>query len=147
MKTLIMKKIVFIFMVVILFACSKEDTSNVNEELIGTWKLIEMSGNMTNSTTTGSDMDWQETYLLNSNGTFQKSREENGDITEASGTYSLNNSSNETILELIFNDESDIIGSCDSELKEDIVFQSENTLSSTWKYCDGPGLTYKRVSL
>jgi hypothetical protein len=30
---------------------------------------------MTATQTTGSDMEWQEFYLLNANGTFKKSRE------------------------------------------------------------------------
>jgi hypothetical protein len=31
-------------------------------------------GMTANSQTTGSDMEWQEFYLLNANGTFKKSR-------------------------------------------------------------------------
>jgi hypothetical protein len=34
-----------------------------------------MTGMTANSQTTGSDMEWQEFYLLNANGTFKKSRE------------------------------------------------------------------------
>lgn len=141
-----MKKIALILIIGILCACSSDDSSTPNEELTGNWKLVEMSAGLINSTTTGSEMEWQESYLLNSNGTFQKSRDENGVITEASGTYTLNDSSSEMILELSYNAESDIIGSCNSELKEEMVFQSGNTLSSTWNYCDGPGLKYKRVN-
>jgi hypothetical protein len=35
----------------------------------------QMTGMTANSQTTGSDMEWQEFYLLNANGTFKKSRE------------------------------------------------------------------------
>lgn len=84
--------------------------------------------------------------LFKTDGTFQKSRDRNGVITEISGTFNLINSSNERLLELIYNNESEIIGSCYSDLKEEMVFQSENTLSSTWRYCDGPGLEYEKVN-
>lgn len=146
-KTTIMKKIAFIFIVIgILYSCNSDDNSNSNAELIGNWKLIQMTGNIPNSTTTGSEMEWQETYLLKTDGSFKKSRDRNGVITDVSGTYKLIKSSNEIFLELNFNNESEIIGSCYSNLKEEMFFQSENTLSSTWQNCDGPGLKYEKVN-
>lgn len=142
-----MKKIALVFITIgILYSCNKDDDSNSYTELIGNWKLIQMTGSIPNSETTGSDMEWQETYLFKNDGTFQKSRDRNGVITEISGTFNLIKSSNERLLELIFNNESEIIGSCYSDLKEEMVFQSENTLSSTWRYCDGPGLEYEKVN-
>ncbi len=145
-KDIMKKRILFLMLIVVLFSCNKNDDINTETELFGNWKLIEMTGNIPNSTTTGSEMEWQENYLLKSDGTFQKSRNRNGVITEVSGTYNLINSSNELFLELIFNSESEIIGSCNLDLKEEMFFQSKNTLSSTWENCDGPGLKYEKVS-
>jgi hypothetical protein len=45
---------------------------------------------------------------------------------------------------LTYSIDSDIIGSCSSELKEELNFQSENVLLSTWQQCDGPGLKYEK---
>lgn len=57
-----MKKIALIFITIgILYSCNKD--SNSYTELIGNWKLIQMTGSIPNSETTGSDMEWQETYL------------------------------------------------------------------------------------
>jgi hypothetical protein len=50
-----------------------------------------MTGMTANSQTTGSDMEWQEFYLLNANGTFKKSRK-NGFVIEIT-TYNWINSS------------------------------------------------------
>lgn len=142
------KQILFLMIIGILFSCNKNDDGNNDDnletEIIGKWKLIQMTGNIPNSETTGTEMEWQETYQLNTDGTFQKSRNRDGIITEVSGTYNLVDSSNERFIEFIFDDESEIIGSCYSNLKEEMFFQSDNTFSSTWSACDGPGLKYEK---
>ncbi len=130
----------------VLFSCSRNDDGNLETEIIGNWKLIQMTGSIPNSETTGTQMEWQETYRLNTDGTFQKSRDRDGVLTDVSGTYDLFDSSNGRFLEFIFNDESEIIGSCYSNLKEEMFFQSENIFLSTWNACDGPGLKYEKVN-
>ena len=147
-KGLMKNIILFLIISGALFSCNKSDeiTSETETALFGNWKLIQMTGSVLNSTTSGSEMEWQEIYLIKSDGTFQKSRDRDGVITEVSGIYNIINSSNEIFLELIFNNESEIIGSCYSGLKEEMFFQSGNTLSSTWQNCDGPGLKYEKVN-
>ncbi|UII28060.1 hypothetical protein LVD15_06440 [Fulvivirga maritima] len=45
---------------------------------------------------------------------------------------------------LTFEDEnSDLIGNCSGDNKEHLYYQSDDTLSSSWMACDGPGLTYQ----
>jgi hypothetical protein len=46
-----------------------------------------MTGQVPNSEVSGQAMKWQESYQLNSDGTFTKSREKNGSVTEATGNY------------------------------------------------------------
>ena len=142
-----MKKLTLFLMVVgVLFSCNKNDDNiNLESEIIGTWKLIQMTGSIPNSETTGTAMDWQEVYQLNTNGTFQKSRERDGIIKEVSGTYSLINNSNEQLLKLNFNNESEIIGSCTSNTEETMIFQTETIFFSSWNACDGPGLKYEKT--
>ena len=138
------KRILFLIIIGVLFSCNKND-DNAETELFGYWRLIQMIGSKQNSETTGSEMEWQETYLLKTDKTFQKSRDRVGVITEVSGTYNVINSSDGRFLEFIFDDESDIVGSCYSNLKEEMFFQAENTFSSTWQNCDGPGLIYEKI--
>ena len=140
------KRILFLMLIVILNSCNKNDEINTETELYGNCTRVEMTGNIPNSTTSGSEMEWQENYLLKSDGTIQKTRNRNGLITEVSGTYNLVNSSNEIFLAIIFDSESEIIGSCNLDLKEEMLFQSENTLSSTWENCYGPGLKYEKMN-
>ncbi len=110
-----MKKLSAIFILITtLFSCSKDDQNSL-KNYEGQWSLTQMTGSIPNSETTGSEMEWQEFYLLNTDGTFKKSRERNGALTEVSGTYKLINSSNENLLEFIYESENDIIGTCYSE--------------------------------
>jgi hypothetical protein len=139
-------QIVYIVIMGLLGSCSSDDSSN-NSELVltGNWKLIEMTGSVPNSETTGAEMEWQETYTFQSDGSFQKSRTREGVITEASGTFNWIESSDERILELSYNQESTIIGSCYQNNTETMGFQSNTVFSSSWNACDGPGLIYEKV--
>lgn len=132
----------------ILCSCNKnnDDDINLKTEIIGNWKLTQMSGNFPNSETKGIEMEWQESYFLNANGTFKKYRERNGVITEASGTYNLVNSSTENLIEFVYQNQNEIIGSCYFGIpKEEMRFQSNNILFSNWEQCDGPSLKYEKI--
>jgi hypothetical protein len=140
----IMKKFIILFLVVTtFFSCSSDDVRPFTDYQ-GKWELTQMTGRTANSEITGSAMEWQEFYLLDANGTFIKSRKQNGIVTEISGTFSLIKSSNSNALQLTYKSESEIIGSCFSGLKEEMHFQSEKVFVSTWQQCDGPGLKYER---
>jgi hypothetical protein len=137
-----MKNVLFLFVSVwILNSCTKEFDP---DKFPQTWQLTSMFGQTPNSSTSGSDMEWQESYLLNSDGTFTKSRERNGVIIEASGTFVFKDLTDGKFLELSFDSNSAIIGSCTPGLKETLWVKSEKKMSGTWSYCDGPGLEYER---
>jgi hypothetical protein len=138
-----MKNILFIFIIIwALDSCTKE---SYLENFSQKWQLISMSGQIPNSTTTGPDMEWQESYFLNSNGTFSKSRERNGILTEASGTFEIKNLSGDKFLELSYKSATTLVASCTPGLKETLWVRSESKMTGTWSYCDGPGLEYERI--
>jgi hypothetical protein len=147
-----MKKLTFIC----LFACTLFSCTKVSEKTIEKifqneypqkWQLITMSGQFANSERKGTDMEWQEFYLLNSDGTFIKSRERNGVSTEVSGTFSFDTVSGIKYLTLTYKTDNSIIGSCTSDLKESLCTEinTTNRMTSSWAACDGPGLEYERV--
>ncbi len=139
------KRILLFMTIAILSSCNKEDDGNPESELTGNWKLIEMSGSIPNSETTGSDMEWQENYLLNTNGTFLKSRERDGITTEESGNFMFEELSDGKYLMLTYATDNEIIGNCTSELTEVLRLRSDSTLFGTWSACDGPGLVYEKT--
>lgn len=140
------QRILFLFIISLIVSCSSDDDATVDSEFIGNWILIEMSTGEQGSETTGSNMEWQETYKLNADGTFLKSRTRNGVLTEVSGTYLSTNNSNSSFLELNFDNENDIVGSCLSEIQEVMNFQSETIFINYWDACDGARLTYEKVT-
>lgn len=133
----------------IFYSCTNdtaEATTTASIDYHGKWTLVKMSGSMLNSETMGAAMDWQEHYLFNNDGTFTKSRVQNDTETIISGTYTAVNHSDDLYLELTYTTDSEMIGSCYGNLKEELYFTSQNTLSSTWRNCDGPGLEYKKLT-
>ncbi len=116
------------------------------ESYLEKWQLVEMSGSIANvPPTTGSDMAWQEYYLLYEDDTFKKVREQDGNIKEASGTYEFVTLSDGEYLELTYPSENELIGNCSVEPKEMLSIESEDKLIGTWWACDGPGLVYEKV--
>nr|WP_309756565.1 hypothetical protein [Flavobacterium sp.] len=141
MKKLIILVAFFSF----LSSCSKGDAVKIDSTgYYGKWTLVSMSGSIPNSETTGAAMEWQEFYLFNTNGTFTKSRERNSVKTSISGTYTTTNQSDGISFELTYPNDSEIIGSCYGNRKEGLFLDANNSLSSTWSYCDGPVLKYKK---
>ena len=127
-------------------SCTKDtDDTPTTSDYHGKWTLVKMTGSMQNSETTGTEMAWQEFYLFNNDGTFTKSRIRNAITTTISGTYTTQNDTEALYLELTYPNNSEIIGSCYGTQKETLYLNSNNTLSSTWSHCDGPGLDYKKL--
>ena len=140
-----MKHLVILIALLSVFnSCTKDAVPTDSSGYYGKWTLVKMSGSIANSETTGAAMEWQEFYLFNNNGTFTKSRDQNGFKTTASGTYTAANRTDGIYFELIYPKDSELIGSCYGNLKEELYLSGNNTLSSTWKNCDGPGLEYKK---
>jgi hypothetical protein len=141
-----MRLAIFVIFLSIFSSCTKDkEEATTRTDYHGKWTLVKMSGSMLNSVTTGIAMDWQEFYLFNNDGTFTKSRTRNAVKTTISGTYTTQNISDGLYLELTYPKDSELIGSCYGNLKEELYFSAPATLSSTWRNCDGPGLDYEKV--
>lgn len=101
---------------------------------------------MTNSETTGKDMDWQEYFVFNADSTFVKSREQNGQVKEAKGTYAVSTTANEKYFVLTYQSGYELKASCLSgPPQENLRIVSSNKIVGTWNICDGPGLEYELV--
>lgn len=136
-------KVIVALILISLTACADDDNENdldFNEK----WVLIKMTGNVPDSETTGSEMEWQEFYVFSTGNTVTKSRERDDVVIEISGTYILTNYSTESLLEITYFEESEIIGTCSSDLSEELYFKPDNILYNTWQNCDGPGLSYEK---
>lgn len=140
------KSIVFCALLMLFCACSNDSSNVITTDFQGKWELFQMSGRIANSETTGAAMEWQEYYSFNTDGSFTKSRTRNGTKTEISGNYIITKIQEESFLELTYKADSEIIGSCYGNNKEELYILPTSILSSTWKNCDGPGLEYKQMN-
>ena len=123
-----MKKISFIFsLFVVISSCSKSDIDNFPQK----WQLA-------------TQMAYQESYILNSDGTFIKTRELNGTITKASGTFQFEKTNQGKLFLLDFATQDPIIESC-SGTREILSVKSDKILLSTWPECDGSSLEFHRI--
>ncbi|MEK6478109.1 hypothetical protein WJR50_11260 [Catalinimonas sp. 4WD22] len=123
-------------------APEESDTGEVEQK----WKLVQMSGSIANvPPTTGSDMPWQEYYVLYTDSTFLKSRTVGGVEEQAGGTYAFVVLEDGEYLELSYASDNELIGNCSQEAKEFLYLENEDKLIGTWWACDGPGLVYQRV--
>ncbi len=147
-----MLRTIIILTIILMNACQDKSTDPESAVLLNgkklpqKWELVAMSGMVADvPQATGADMEWQEYYLLGADGTFTKSREQGGTISEARGTYQIEELEDGNYLELTYDSDNDLIANCSGEAKELLKFDSEDKLIATWWACDGPGLYYEQV--
>lgn len=146
-----MKKIIVLFgLLAAIYSCTKQDLGN--SEYTGEWVLVKMEGSMAGTETTGEDIFWQETYTLRLDGTFVKTRTVDGVTTEVTGVYTvedyephpMEDGTLEKFIVMTHSSENDIVASCSSSVQEYLYFTLEERMISTFRQCDGPGLTYEK---
>jgi hypothetical protein len=143
-----MKKMAIVLILTLsLISCSTNDKSKATavSDYYGKWTLVKISGNQTNSETTGSKMEWQENYVFNTDGTFIKTRVRDNVTTTSTGTFVIEKKDNTVGFALTHKESSAIIGNCMGDLSEFLSINEDNLLQSSWQMCDGPGLIYKKA--
>lgn len=139
-----MKSLLVMFLIICAtLSCSKDENFDP-DKYPQKWVLVKMTGQIPNSETTGENMEWQEYYLLNPEGSFMKHREREGIEYEAAGSFTWVDETSGKFLELTFNADNEIIGNCFPTPTETLWLKSEDKLLGTWSNCDGPGLEYER---
>lgn len=129
-----------------LIACQKVEVEQVDGNAYPqTWQLVRYSGSIPNSSKTGADLPMQETYVFQADSSFLKTRRQDGQVTEASGVFSLKNLLDGRYLILTYATASPLIGACTLLPQETLALKGDDTLANTWLACDGPGLEYKKV--
>jgi hypothetical protein len=131
----------------LLAACQKEKVEKLETDgttYPQTWQLVQMSGNFPPVTKTGADLPWQETYVVQADSTFTKTRQQGTQRKEASGTFSIRNGATGLALILTYPADNDILTNCSAAPKEGLLLQENGILMGSAAACDGPRLEYKR---
>jgi len=128
-------------------SCSNEEEANApivdaNSEK---WELVQTTIPFTGVETTGLDMQWQEYYILNTNATFLKFRDWEGEVKEASGTYLTKTMEDKEFLELTYAIGEELIATCTGDNKEQLTYTKGGFLRGNWDACDGPVLVYEKL--
>ncbi|MDC6404548.1 hypothetical protein [Maribacter flavus] len=144
-------RFLFLITIILLFTtgCTSDDLVLKGKDLQFSsqkWRLVQMTGSFVNSTTVGEAMDWQEYYIFNPDGSFIKSRERDGAVLEATGTFEMVEYDNDDAdyLELLFETGGELAGGCYGFGRETLQYVAEDRLQSSWMACDGPGLFYEK---
>ena len=143
-----MKKIgILLLLASLVISCSKNNETETIISSIEFYELVKMSGSFAGSEATGTEMEWQETYTLNTkDSTFTKTRYVNDYILKANGTFSYKTIDNQKYIQLLFNKDTELIGNCYNNLLETLaIIENGTKLISTWSACDGPGLEYNKL--
>jgi len=160
-QTTIMKKMLFLSFILVygLEACkesalSPEIVIDSNESFVeGEWKLVKSRGSMVDVTVEGEDLKRIEIYTFHADGTFDKAIEDGDFNAGASGTYLMDNVSEELtdryigLVVLTFTDGDNIAGNCTGgdEEKEGLYISKVGQMENIgWAPCDGPWLYYEK---
>ncbi|MEO5909974.1 MAG: hypothetical protein ABIP95_03755 [Pelobium sp.] len=137
-----MKKVLtFLFAIIILSSCKKEETSDGNS-YPQKWKLTRMDAGLLGNQ---DPLPYLEFYLLNADSTFTKSREVANNIQTVSGTFSVNGD----YITFIYKSDNDLISFCDRpKLMEKMILKSNGELyNDTGLALDCPAYLYEKIDI
>lgn len=155
-----MKDLILLFITVFTFSSCSNDTNEITtqdliffetEDIYGEWELVKETSAfiLPIVVRTGGDMQWQETYIFNSNGTFVKTSLRNGAVLDASGTFEFSESdfnsdekSNRLSIITTFLTGKEIASACSE--RELLRFDNNRMINSSYNACDGPSLEYEK---
>lgn len=154
-----MKNIIFIFVTLFIVSCSSEKkhipiSEPAKDDTVADlsvknppqqYKLVQMSTMIINSETNGEEMPYQETYLLNEDLSFVKTRKQEGVTSSASGTFQkIRNTYNENLLIFTYDSDSELIENCLNNYEERLRIVEEDNLQGTANACDHPSKLYEK---
>ena len=143
-----MLKPVAILLIILLCSCSSGSTESQFDRNVfpQEWHLIRITTSITGDFKEGTEMEFQESFILHSSGLFTKTRETSAGTVEGFGKYSFNEGENGTILELLHDSTNQTIVNCSGDLIELFSMATNETLVGSSAPCDGPILFYERVN-
>lgn len=144
-----MKNQYVLLLCILIISCTTSDDSSGVLDIDSfpqQWKLTGMSGGLSGSFFTGSEMSWQETITLQSDMRFLKIRQFEDEKLEGSGSFAFNEKEGEMYLTLEYDSETQLIENCFGEkITENLFMPSNISLAGGSAPCDGPGLFYERM--
>ncbi|QCK16830.1 lipocalin family protein [Mangrovivirga cuniculi] len=130
---------------IMIIACSSNDnTIQSKDPIVGKWELVKIQAPRIRNEITNEDIPYKEFYLFNSDGTFTKTRIEDGKTQSITGTYTKENTNDWEHLKLVYAEDSQLIDNCTGKPEEHLAI-SPGELKGGSAPCDGPALFYAPV--
>ena len=143
-----MKHLLAVVLITVCFSCTTDDVEEKRNQFKlknspQKWELTAITSYWPASAPlTGDNLEWQEFYIFHPDSTFLKSREyKDGTNSQATGSYTVNDSSGETYIDLLFTTGEELRASCSVE--ERISIRRNLLLNGSWVPCDGPSFEYR----
>lgn len=142
-----MNFIKFLLVVFFLGSCSRDDSDKVLIDFPRSLPqkfALESIVNFSNGTSaTEDELPWKETLTLMPDSTFIKQRIYNLDsIISVNGTFSYEITSENKLIQMIYNTNSNLSNNCDGSVYEGLKMISQYSFSSSKAICDGPTFVY-----
>jgi hypothetical protein len=132
-------------------SCSSDDDTITENNFLGEWELVKMTSSFGDEANTGAEMEWQESYVLKADGTFTKTRVRDNQTSVAQGTFTIDEDTDTfglpaiALITMVYESANDIIATCYSDkLHEELYFETQDSMISTYEQCDGLGLEYAK---
>lgn len=136
-----MKLFVSIIALIILFSCDETNEPSQDNQLLGNWELVKISGSMIANSPpiTGDDLEAIETLKLSTDGTFLKTatQKSDGSVSKAKGSYSINEQ-----LKLVHDSRTILLRNCTGDEIEYMKFHNDSLVASDAIACDGAIYSY-----
>ncbi|HET7360353.1 MAG TPA: hypothetical protein VFI78_00300 [Salinimicrobium sp.] len=146
--------IIFV-LIALIYSCTTDPIESTEKDLTGIsvtgkWKVIKATHSMSCEEKPDTILPFQESYLLNGDGTFVKTRIENEDTLTVSGTYAFVEGtqaykSADYYIKLKHPSESTIIVNCENSLNEYLFFTEDQNLKNNANACDRMYLEYQKA--
>ncbi len=142
-----MKQLLVAILLLVIYSCSEgeEEIPELNQGFPQTWQLSSLTIGLSGEVLIGTELPYQETLQLATDGTFIKTRTVGDAVTTASGTFEIVPFEGTDFLILSHTERTDLLENCSNTLEERFRMDSATSISGGAIACDGAGLIFERA--
>ncbi len=132
----------FCIIIFLLISCKESKTVYSPNDTSETWELVTMqSGSFAGAN--AQPLPYQEKYIFFEDLSFTKSRTEDNQSLEGSGSYKKTSSDEGIYYSLTYDiSPPNLLGTCTGTANENLLLRPDGKLQNSWAMCDGPFKVY-----
>lgn len=136
-----------------MISCNQDD-KDPDVNILGYWNIVSVNRNWSSEMKPDENIDFQERYIFNDDGTFIKFSTKNQisgktflEPIQAFGIYEINPiTDTDNLFEVILTFETNVVlaSNCGSDAEYMILTKDNKLVNNSWVACDGPSFVYQR---